>query len=458
MVANLRDTLQSWSLAAGRHVQARRGRRGGVFRPHLFHDQSEPVRARQGVAARDEPGGPGRRFAVRSAPVPDRNCPTRHALDAALGRIAVIDLGSNSLRLVVFERLGATLFAARSTKRSCARSGAASRATGRLNPDGVELALSNLRALCRAGARARRRSPRDHRHRGGARRQRRPRLRRRGRAPAAACRYASSTGPKRRGYRPPGCWPGFRDADGVVADLGGGSVELVRVDAAVVRAANRRRHQPAARPVAPGRTRRQKQGVPISSSAGSPTPPVLAAARARTCTWSAAHGGPSRGCTWSRRSIRCTSSTNTRYRDRMPRAFSTSSPASPAARSTASPRSAAGGSKLLPVAALILRRLIAAGKPRRDRVLGLRAARGLCLRAVAERARWNRGEPDGDALIASCKGIALSQSRWSGDGDRLHRWIAPLFSGPGLADRDAARRRLHRAACWLSDIGLERAP
>ena len=52
------------------------------------------------------------------------------------------------------------------------------------------------------------------------------------------------------------------------------------------------------------------------------------------------------------------------------------------------------------------------------------------------------------------------------DGDRLHRWIAPIlpapgflvagfpdrgFSGAGFADRVAAHRRLHRAACWLSD-------
>ena len=51
MVANLRDTLQSWNLAPDGDVHAGRDRRGGLLGPHLFHDQSEPVRARQGAAA-----------------------------------------------------------------------------------------------------------------------------------------------------------------------------------------------------------------------------------------------------------------------------------------------------------------------------------------------------------------------------------------------------------------------
>ena len=39
------------------------------------------------------------------------------------------------------------------------------------------------------------------------------------------------------------------------------------------------------------------------------------------------------------------------------------------------------------------------------------------------------------------------------DGDRLQRWTAPIF--PGL---DAARSRLHRATCWLSDIAWAEHP
>jgi exopolyphosphatase/guanosine-5'-triphosphate,3'-diphosphate pyrophosphatase len=50
-------------------------------------------------------------------------------------------------------------------------------------------------------------------------------------------------------------------------------------------------------------------------------------------------------------------------------------------------------------------------------------------------------------LIEACMGMAKSQSRWIGDGDRLQRWTAPIFP-----NRGEPMRRLHRAACWLSDI------
>jgi exopolyphosphatase/guanosine-5'-triphosphate,3'-diphosphate pyrophosphatase len=40
-----------------------------------------------------------------------------------------------------------------------------------------------------------------------------------------------------------------------------------------------------------------------------------------------------------------------------------------------------------------------------------------------------------------------------GDGDRLQRWIAPVFPSLG-----ATRKRLHRAVCWLSDIAWAEHP
>ena len=77
--------------------------------------------------------------------------PDRHAT-APVGRIAVVDVGSNSLRLVVFERLGASLLPLLNEKVMCALGRGIAR-TGRLNPDGVELAFANLQrfvALARA--------------------------------------------------------------------------------------------------------------------------------------------------------------------------------------------------------------------------------------------------------------------------------------------------------------------
>src|SRR5256885_17252235 len=78
--------------------------------------------------------------------MPDRS----HSTVAS--RIAVVDVGSNSLRLVVFERLGASLLPLLNEKVMCAL-GRGIAASGRLNPDGVDPAFSNLQrfvALARA--------------------------------------------------------------------------------------------------------------------------------------------------------------------------------------------------------------------------------------------------------------------------------------------------------------------
>ncbi len=47
MVANLKDEAQSWYLTSDGVYHRAAGRQGRLQRPHLFHDQSEPVRARQ---------------------------------------------------------------------------------------------------------------------------------------------------------------------------------------------------------------------------------------------------------------------------------------------------------------------------------------------------------------------------------------------------------------------------
>jgi exopolyphosphatase / guanosine-5'-triphosphate,3'-diphosphate pyrophosphatase len=144
-------------------------------------------------------------------------------------RIAVIDLGSNSLRLVVFERLGGALFPLLNEKVMCAL-GRGISSTGRLNPEGVSLALANLRrfvALARALgiehlavlATAAVRDAID------------------GRSFAAEVEHQCDVpvkiveGGEEARLSAAGVLAGIPDADGVVCDLGGGSVELVRVGA-----------------------------------------------------------------------------------------------------------------------------------------------------------------------------------------------------------------------------------
>ena len=155
--------------------------------------------------------------------MPDRN----HS--AVASRIAVVDVGSNSLRLVVYERLGATLLPLLNEKVMCAL-GRGIAATGRLNPDGVALAFANVQrfvALARALAvdhlaiiaTAAVREAAD------------------GAAFAAEIEALCGIpvriidGGEEGRLSAAGVLAGIPYADGVVGDLGGGSVELVRVDA-----------------------------------------------------------------------------------------------------------------------------------------------------------------------------------------------------------------------------------
>src|SRR6516164_6051699 len=120
---------------------------------------------------------------------------------AAAERIGVIDLGSNSLRLVVFERLGAAVFPLFNEKVMCGL-GRGISSTGRLNPEGVALALVNLRRFVAFAAEVERQ-----------------------------CRVPVKIidGAEEARLSAAGVLAGIPDADGIVADLGGGSVELVRV-------------------------------------------------------------------------------------------------------------------------------------------------------------------------------------------------------------------------------------
>src|SRR5580704_17225932 len=148
---------------------------------------------------------------------------------AAAERIGVIDLGSNSLRLVVFERLGAAVFPLFNEKVMCGL-GRGIATTGRLNPEGVTLALVNLRrfvALARAVgiehiavlATAAVRDASD------------------GRLFAAEVESECDVpveiidGGEEARLSAVGVLAGIPEADGLVVDLGGGSVELVRVGA-----------------------------------------------------------------------------------------------------------------------------------------------------------------------------------------------------------------------------------
>jgi exopolyphosphatase/guanosine-5'-triphosphate,3'-diphosphate pyrophosphatase len=394
--------------------------------------------------------------------VPDRNLPGQPAQIAAR-RVAVVDLGSNSLRLVVFERLGTTLTALLNEKVMCALGRGIAR-TGRLNPDGTELALSNLErfvALARALsvdhlailATAAVREARD------------------GPAFAAEAERRCGVpvqiiaGTEEARLSAAGVLAGIRGAHGVVADLGGGSVELVPVNARIGDAgAAAVPGQPLAGAGVPG------IGAGISLPIGPLRLTELGDARkvadfverkiAEASVLGTASGKALYlvGGAW--RALGRLHMEQTHYplhiihEYAIPRQDAERFLEIVAGQSRRSLERITTISRkrleLLPVAALILRRLIAVARPARIvfSAFGLREgyAFGL-LPSVCD-----------DALLASCQGIAISQSRWAGDGDRLYRWIAPVFPGSVFPEREIGRRRLHRAACWLSDTAWSEHP
>src|SRR4051794_28339446 len=353
-----------------------------------------------------------------------------------MGRIAVVDLGSNSLRLVVFDRLGTTLTPLLNEKVMCALGRGIAR-TGRLNPDGTELALANLQrfvALARALsvdhlaiiATAAMREASD------------------GRAFAAEAERRVGVpvriidGTEEARLSATGVLAGIRGVAGVVADLGGGSVELVPVDAASI--------------------------TPISPGVSLPIGPLRLAelgdrnkvedfverkiADASVLGAASGKGLYLVGGAWralARLHMELTQSPlHIIHEYAVPRHQAEGFLDIIAGQSRRSLERITSISRkrleLLPVAALILRRLIAVGKPSRIVFSAFGLREGYAYGHLASEAGGDRGS---DPLIAPGRGIAGSKSRWEGDGDRLYRWIAPIFSpsgfaDPGFTDRDAA--------------------
>jgi exopolyphosphatase / guanosine-5'-triphosphate,3'-diphosphate pyrophosphatase len=365
-------------------------------------------------------------------------------------RIAVVDLGSNSLRLVVFEQLGGALFPLLNEKVMCAL-GRGITSTGRLNADGVTLALVNLRrfvALTRALgvehlavlATAAVRDAID------------------GRSFAdeveCQCRVPVKIlqGAEEARLSAAGVLAGIPDADGLVGDLGGGSVELIRVGAGT--------------PSASGKIGRIGQGVTLPlgplrlAELGDSIKAISEAAERAFAPATVLRSAPGKNLYLvggASRAIARLHMEHTHY------------PLHIVHQYTIGRREAEGffdiigrqsrkslerittiarkRLELVPSAALILRKLIATAAPQRVifSAFGLREGYAYGLIPACER------QPD--PLIAACALIARSQSRFRLNGDRLQEWTAPLFPG-----QSEGARRIHRAACWLSDIAWSEHP
>jgi exopolyphosphatase/guanosine-5'-triphosphate,3'-diphosphate pyrophosphatase len=378
---------------------------------------------------------------VIAAPMPDHN--TQHSMS----RIAVIDIGSNSLRLVVFERLGATLMPLLNEKVMCGLGRGIAR-TGRLNREGIELAYANLQrfvALARALsvdhlagiATAAVRDARDGQEFAAE-------IERRCGLPVRII-----AGPEEARLSAAGVLAGIPAADGVVGDLGGGSVELVRINGGPNNNGKPAIGEGISLPLGPLRLaefadnpRALREAIRRSIAGAD----LLRAAQGKALflvggAWRAIARLHMEQAHYPLHIIH-QYTVHRRSAEAFIEVLSGMSRRSLERITTVSRKRL----ELVPLAALILYELVAAGAPERIvfSAFGLREGYAYGLLPA---------QPGVDPLIAACIGVASSQSRGHSDGDLLAHWTAPVFG-----ELPEYSRRLHRAACWLSDIAWTEHP
>jgi exopolyphosphatase/guanosine-5'-triphosphate,3'-diphosphate pyrophosphatase len=357
-------------------------------------------------------------------------------------RVGIVDLGSNSIRLVVYDKLGRTpqpLF----NERVICGIGRDVATTGKLAPDGVELALRNLTrfaALARAMrvveleilATAATRDAVD--------------------GPAFLDRVAELFGmPVRQldgaaeaRLAAMGVISGIPDADGISGDLGGGSLELAALDGGRI-------GDIVTLPLGP--LRLLAEFGPQRTELQARIDATLA-----ELPWLQSHGGRNFyavGGAW--RTLARVHMDQVEYPLRIIHSYRVSgreaadlckvisrlSPATLARMRGVSSKRA----PYLPVAALVMRRVLKILRPNwlEFSAFGIREGNLFERLAATERAA--------DPLLAACADISERESRFGNRGDLLYDWIAPLFG-----DADAGALRLCQATCLLADIGWQVHP
>jgi exopolyphosphatase / guanosine-5'-triphosphate,3'-diphosphate pyrophosphatase len=373
----------------------------------------------------------------------------RIATASATGRIAIIDLGSNSLRLAIFERQGAALFPLLNEKVMCGLARGLS-TTGRLNRDGAALAMVNLRrfvALARAIgvdhlavlATAAVRDAGDGRAFAD-------KVAREVRVPVAIV-----DGAEEARLSAAGVLAGIPEAEGIVGDLGGGSVELVRVGPGIHAA---------------GDTAGIGRGITLplgplrlAELGDSPRAVSEAVERALACA-PVARAGAGQGLYLvggASRAIARLHMEHTHYPLHIIHQYTIARAEAEAffeivgrlSRKSLERITTISRKRLemVPLAALTLRKLVAVASPQRVifSAFGLREGYAYGLIPPEER--------NPDPLIAACMAIARTGSRFPPNGDWLQAWTRPLF--PNLTQQE---QRLHRAVCWLGDIAWSEHP
>jgi len=369
--------------------------------------------------------------------------PDRHAFDPAHldDRIAVIDIGSNSIRLVVYDRLSRSPTAVFNEKVLCGLGKTLER-TGRLNPEGVRQAYENLTRFKRLV---------DGMHVG-----------RVDVLATAAVRDAADGetfvaevkrltgfdmqvlgGEDEARLAAMGVLSGTPGADGLAGDLGGGSLELVVLDKGVI-------GRQTTTPLGPLRLMEATDGKPaaaariidhhlgnlpwIKEGKGRAFYPVGGSWRALAKIHMESQNHP----------------LHVIHHYAIPGAVAADFAGLIARQSRSSLEKMTGVSRrrleTLPLAAMVMERVIRAVEPAEVvfSAFGLREGHLFELLTPEERRK--------DPLIEACTEVAERLGRF-GAAETLEQWTSGLFAG-----EDEKARRLRQAACLLSDLGWSEHP
>lgn len=367
---------------------------------------------------------------AQTIPIPAPEAPAERR------RIGVIDIGSNSIRLVVFAGATRAPLPIFNEKVLCGM-GRRLHSTGKLDPDGVELALANLPRFAAAAESL------------GV-----ERLRVVGTAAIrdaadgpdfiarvkdmAGLRIDIISGETEARLSALGLVSALPDADGVIGDLGGGSLELVRLDKGAL-------GPQATLPLGPLRLNEAERA---GENIGKLVKETLLGLR-----WLPGLAGRSFyaiGGAW--RALARIHQAHTDYRLRVidnyrvdPGSFrdflQLIAKLSDAALKQLPDVPAKRLDTLRP-AARILRHIVNIGRPRHLVFSAQGLREGILYDDLAEAKRKE------DPLLAAAADIARHFGRFAKIGPGLARWTEPLFRGESRGEK-----RLREAACLLSDIG-----
>lgn len=358
------------------------------------------------------------------------------------GRIAVIDIGSNSVRLVVFDkrsRCPVPIF----NEKALPGLGRGVETSGRLNPEGTRWALLHINrfvTLAKAMeavqidlvATAAMRDASD--------------------GPAFAAEIERLTGQKvqiisgeqEARLSALGVIAGIPEADGLMGDLGGGSVELVQLNKGQI-------GEQVTLPLGPLRlieaTNGDLEAAQRVIDKQLEKLPWLSAIKGRTLY--------PVGGTW--RSLARIHMEQSRYplhviheyRVGRRQAEDLAKICSRLGKKSLTGMSGISRRRLdtLPFGALVMERLLRIAKPERVLFSAYGLREGHLFSSLDD------GAQQADPLLVGCADLAGADGRFGSVSDQLDDWITPLFR-----DQDEGRNRLLVAACLLSDISWREHP